>query len=336
VQPSGALAVEVIGGILQLDGDGTLGPFRDFRTPDDFSGVPGAPLAFGPDGSVYAKAETGIERRFSDGTRQPLVGAPDPEAGLVAGRVRTGVAAVTQRLKVSGAAVTSRGDLYLTVGRTLYQLGEDGALTEATTFRGDAGALTAGPDGTLYAIVGDQVHRVDNRHQVTTVAGGGSFEEDRENGDGGPATEAELNGPTTLAVSRNGFLYIGTDLEGIRRVTPDGTIGTLQTPKGRYGSDDRVEALAVDRHGTVYYAVLGRQQVTAVVRADAAELPTDNPFPWSAVLGGTGALAVLGAAGWWFLRRRAVLTTDHNGQKGDTVHSGEEADPAAEPDQEPS
>jgi hypothetical protein len=335
VQPSGALTVEMISGVLQLDGDGTLEPFRDFRTPDDFSGVAGAPLAFGPDGSVYVRTKTGIERRFADGTRQPLVGAPVPEAGRVAGRVRTGVAAVTQRLKVSGAAVTSRGDLYLTVGRTLYRLGEDGTLTEATTFRGDAGALTAGPDGTLYAIVGDQVHRVDARHQVTTVAGGGSFEESQENGDGGPATEAELSGPRTLAVSRNGYLYIGTDAEGIRRVAPDGTIGTLQTPRGRYGSHDGVDALAVDRHGTVYYAA-GRQQVTAVVRADAAELPTDNPFPWSAVLGGTGALVVLGAAGWWFLRRRAAKTADHNG----TVHSGEKADPAAEsatePDQEPS
>lgn len=135
-------------------------------------------------------------------------------------------------------------------------------------------------------------------------------------------------------MSRNGYLYIGTGYEGIRRVTPDGTIGTLRTLKGSYGFNDRVDALAVDRHGTVYYSVLGIQQVTAVVRADAVELPTDNPFPWSALLWGAVALAVLAAASWWFLRRRAATNAnheDHSGQKDDTVHSGEE-EPAELPE----
>lgn len=318
VQPSGALAVAVIGGVLQVD-DGTLEPFRDFAPPDYYEGVAGDPLAFGPDGSVYAKSDAGIERRFPDGTRQPLVGAPMPEAG----RVRTGVAAVTQHPQVSGAAVTSRGDLYLTVGRTLYLLGADGALAEAKTFRDDAAALTAGPDGALYVIIGDRVLRVDSRRQVTTVAGGGSFEDYQENGDGGAATEAELEGPTTLAVSRNGYLYIGTSNDGIRRVHPDGTIGTLQTARGKYGFYDSVDALAVDRHGTVYYAVLGRQQVTAVVRADAVELPTDDPFPWSTLLWSALALAILGVAGWWLVRRRAAKNEDHGAKQDDTVHSGE-------------
>ena len=319
VQPSGALAITMIGGVLQVDGEGILGPFEDFQIPDDYShGVRGDLLAFGPDGSVYAKTDTaGVERRFPDGTRQPLIGAYDPASG----RSRTGVAALTQHPQLAGAAVTTRGDLYVTEGRTLYRLDEDGALVETTTFEKDARGLIAAPDGMLYVIVGDRVLRVDGRHRVTTVAGGGSFDDYQENGDGGPATEADLRSPRALAVSRSGYLYIGTD-DGIRRVRPDGTIGTLPIPHRSYGSYDPVEVLAVDRHGTVYYAPFFHDQISAVVRADDVELSTDDLFPWSAVLWGVVGLAVLGAAGWWLLRRRAKQQAD---QPDATVHSGVEA-----------
>jgi NHL repeat-containing protein/strictosidine synthase-like protein len=343
VQPSGALAVTVIGGVLEVDPDGTIAPFRNFATPDDYSGVDGEPLAFGPDGSVYAKTVTaGVERFFPDGTRQPLVGRRSIDATTAP----EGSPAVMQRPEVSGAAVTPDGDLYLTVGNTLYRVDEDDALVKATTFDKDASSLTAAPDGALLVIVGDRVLRVDERHRVSTVAGGGTFDDYDENGDGGPATEADLDGPEVVAMSPNGYLYIGTD-DGIRRVTPDGTIGTFPTRERRYSGYDPVEHLAVDRHGTVYYGPFFHDQVTAIVRADAVELPTDDPFPWWAVIWGA-VLAVLGAGGWWYLRHRSAQadSTVHDGQKDDADDADTDAaadadtdqpstEPAPEPDQEP-
>jgi hypothetical protein len=93
------------------------------------------------------------------------------------------------------------------------------------------------------------------RESRDPVRGQARLDDDEENGDGGPASEAKLKDPRTIALSPNGYLYIGTHGDGIRRVTPEGTIGTLKTPKTDHGIHDRVDALAVDRHGAVYYAV---------------------------------------------------------------------------------
>jgi DNA-binding beta-propeller fold protein YncE len=118
--------------------------------------------------------------------------------------------------------------------------------TGKRSFSGDGGpALLAtvdlpvstalGPDGSLY--VADQgnlrVRRVDTAGLISTVAGSG---EEGFGGDGGPATEARLQGPVgqgawpsgKIAVDGAGNLYIAdSGNQRVRRVTPEGRIDTV-------------------------------------------------------------------------------------------------------------
>jgi len=298
VQPSGALVLEQARRYLRVDANGTAAPFKEF------SGENGSLLAFGQDGSVYADPAytgiAGIERQFPDGVRQPLVG----DDGDI--EVRDGVPGVIANAAATDVAVTTRGDLYFTADMVLYRADEDGAIRKAATFHDDEPTtsvhdLTAGPDGSLYVINDDLVQRVDEHHQVTTVAGGGPRDEPAEHGDGGPADEAVLDSPRMLAVSPAGYVYIGT-YEGVRRVDLDGYIATLPTvPDPLTGYDDPT-ALATDQHGNLYFAAHRAQQLMVVVHADDVVLP--RSFPWTALGLGILVLAAFGAGGWGILRYR--------------------------------
>jgi RHS repeat-associated protein len=76
---------------------------------------------------------------------------------------------------------------------------------------------------------------IDNMNAVFgTYAGGGSVL-----GDGGPATQAKLNGPRGINVGPDGSLYIAdTNNRRVRRVAPDGTITTVAGNGGSCFSTD--------------------------------------------------------------------------------------------------
>ena len=60
---------------------------------------------------------------------------------------------------------------------------------------------------------------------ITTVAGTGKV---GSSGDGGPATQAHLNGPAGIAVDAAGNLFIGDNYNGrVRQVSPAGMISTV-------------------------------------------------------------------------------------------------------------
>jgi RHS repeat-associated protein len=96
----------------------------------------------------------------------------------------------------------------------------------------------------------DQTHRA---LALNRVAGNGlcCF-----SGDGGPATDAKLGFPYTVAVAPDGTLYIG-EFRRIRRVAPDGTISTVTT------SVDP-QWLAVGPDGALYAAVFSARAVYRV------------------------------------------------------------------------
>ena len=134
--------------------------------------------------------------------------------------------------------------------------------------------LTVDSHGNLF-VANTFAEHVQNRSTsglITIVAGGlgGGFD-----GDGGPATAAQLGEPTGVATDSQGNLFIADrDNNRIRKVSPDGTITTV-AGTGDYGAGgDGGPAtaaqlnfptdVAVDSQGTLYIADQANQRVRAV------------------------------------------------------------------------
>ncbi len=98
--------------------------------------------------------------------------------------------------------------------------------------------------------------------KITTVAGGGSGASGPDGlGDGGPATNALLNGPNDVAVDGAGNLYIADSFNGlIRRV--DATSGNITVLAG--SGLNNPTGVAVDTAGNLYIADTGNSVVRRV------------------------------------------------------------------------
>src|ERR1039457_5511850 len=107
---------------------------------------------------------------------------------------------------------------------------------------------------------------------ITTVAGTGTPGFSRDNG---PATSAQLNGPTGVAVDGSGNLYIADQVnQRIRKVTPGGVITTIAgTGVSGYSGYNGVaiaaelanpSAVAADNAGNVYIADTSNQLIRVV------------------------------------------------------------------------
>ena len=142
-------------------------------------------------------------------------------------------------------------------------------------FSGDGGPATAArlayPEGVALDGAGNlyiadvsnhRIRKVDSTGTITTVAGSG---QPGFSGDGGPATEAQLDNPLGVAVDGAGNLYIADRLNHrIRKVDSRGTITTIAgTGEGSYSGDGgpavrsqlyRPSGVAVDGAGNLYIA----------------------------------------------------------------------------------
>jgi sugar lactone lactonase YvrE len=105
---------------------------------------------------------------------------------------------------------------------------------EGNVYVADVGLLCSGPGG-------HRIRRIDRNGVISTVAGTGvaGF-----SGDGGPATEAQLNTPMSIAIDDLGNLYI-SDLGNsrIRRVDSNGTITTFAGNGERGSAGDNGPAI---------------------------------------------------------------------------------------------
>jgi trimeric autotransporter adhesin len=92
---------------------------------------------------------------------------------------------------------------------------------------------------------------------IVTVAGTGTA---GNTGDGGPATSAQLNGPSSVTVDSSGNLYIAdTGNAEVRKVTPDGNISAA----AKTGLVSPVYAIA-DSSGNLYIADAGAGAILTV------------------------------------------------------------------------
>jgi sugar lactone lactonase YvrE len=211
---------------------------------------------------------------------------------------------------IRGLAVDASGNLYLT---------EDGGLvlelpylaTGASNYAGgginlpgDGGpalsaelepatGLALNASGDLHVAAGN-IRKVSTAGIITTIAGSGA---PGYSGDGGPATSAQLNGPTGVAVDGLGNLHIADTRNGrIRKVRPDGTIVTIAgAGDAAYSGDGgaataarlyRPSNAAADSFGNLYIADTANNRVRKV-----------SPSGVMSTLAGTGVAGDSGDGG---------------------------------------
>ena len=114
-----------------------------------------------------------------------------------------------------------------------------------------------------------RVRKISPAGMITTVAGGG----DNYPGDGGPATSARLGYPSGLAIDTKGNLFI-SDVNRVRKISPDGNIVTVAGDGSFGGSGDGGAAtsaklngpagIAVDRSGNLYIADVWNHRIRKV------------------------------------------------------------------------
>jgi RHS repeat-associated protein len=203
-------------------------------------------LTVGPDGSLYIGDDQGrrIRKVRPDGIITTVAGN-----GTVGVSGDGGPATEAQLGFITGLAVGPDGSLYLAdnMNNLVRRVGPDGIITRVAGtgiegFSGDGGPATealldnpldvsVGLDGSLYIAdrSNHRIRRVGPDGLITTFAGNGI---DGFSGDGGPATEARLSSPRTLAIGPDGSLYVGDNRplllpHHVRRVGPDGLITTF-------------------------------------------------------------------------------------------------------------
>jgi hypothetical protein len=147
--------------------------------------------------------------------------------------------------------------------------------TGTGSYSGDGSAATSatinGPQGGVYDSAGNlyiadtannRIRKVNTAGVISNFAGTGTA---GFSGDGGAATSAKLNGPTSLAIDGLGTVYVSdTGNNAIRAIASNGTISTyagavagsahyltLSTPRG----------IAVDYYNRLYIADSGAQRI---------------------------------------------------------------------------
>jgi subtilisin family serine protease len=301
--------------IVTAAGNGVLGP--------SMSGVPAtsSPL-YNPWGVAV------------DATRNLYIaqsGGAVSEVSAADGIIRTIANASEQRCVAADAA----GNLYVSGQFRVYRIAPDGTSTIVAgngdfSYTGDGGpatsaglsgatGLTLDAQGNLY--ISDYsnwvVRKVSTKGIITTVAGDGKQDNGHFGwGDGGPATSAEINGPTALAVDSTGALYVYEDHSfRIRKVTPDGIINTF----ARVGS---AGGLAVDAADNLYASDNSNNTVLKFSPHGSSTQIAGNGLPFESGDGGAPLAASLHAgpiaidnAGTFYIsggwgRVRAIVPAD--------------------------
>jgi sugar lactone lactonase YvrE len=155
----------------------------------------------------------------------------------------------------------------------------------ASNFAGDSGpavkaslnkpcAVAVDREGQLFIAdsMNHRIRKVSKDGIMSTIAGTGVA---GHSGDGGPATEAKLNGPYGVAVDNKGNLYVADQRNNrVRKIGPDGVITTLAgTDRRAFDGDDGPankaslagpDAMLVDDLGNVIIADSGNHRIRRV------------------------------------------------------------------------
>jgi len=250
----GALETVVGTGERGYNGDGTNGRILKLDTPFKVT-------ADEATGNVFFSELGGNLIRCIDISQRIITIAGGGDYLPDAGTSMRGV--YVQLSEPAGLDFDSAGDLYVAErgGHRILRIAPDWMVTVVAGtgvpgFGGDDGqALDAefhqptdiyvdDHDNLYVADTGNhRIRRIGNDGTVTTVAGTGVAGGE---GDGGIATEAQLNQPTGVSMDAFGNLYIAdSGNQRIRQVQPDGTIVTIAgSIFGGYGGDGKLPSQA--------------------------------------------------------------------------------------------
>lgn len=285
VDPHGIITTVAGNGTLGESGDGglatnaqigdTTGLIVDAAGNLYFADGPGRIRKVDANGIVSTMAGTGVSGYSGDGGA-----ATNAQFNLALGD--TGQ---------SGIVIDAEGNLYIadTDNNRVRKIDTNGIVTTVAGNGNEGDAGDGGPAtsaelnlpsdvavdhaGNLFIADSEnaRIRRVDAHGIITTVAGDGTLD---DSGDGGPATSAELGGPSGVAFDAAGNLYIA-DLTGrIRKVDTHGVISTVAGKSASGYSGDGAPALSaelnlptdvvVDSTGRLYIVDHGNNRIRVV------------------------------------------------------------------------
>jgi uncharacterized protein (TIGR03437 family) len=222
-----------------------------------------------PGGTISTVAGNGIQSYSGDGG--PATSAelfwPGGVAVDNAGNLFIADTVNDRIRKVSGGTITT------VAGNGTYGYSGDGGPATSAELRGPSGIAVDNAGNLFIADAANSVIRLVNpAGTITTVAGNGTL---GYSGDGGPATHAQLNQPSGVAVGNAGNLFIADAANSvIRLVNPAGTITTVAGNgtccySGDGGPATSAElrgpsGIAVDNAGNLFIADTGNQRIRLV------------------------------------------------------------------------
>ena len=284
VNPSGIITTVAGSGFSGYGGDGGLATEAQFTYPQG--------VAVGSDGSFYIAdaSNSRIRKVDSFGIITTVAGN-----GL-GGYSGDGGPATAARLNFPrGMAVGPDGSLYIAEisNHCIRKVDPSGTIITVAGngvggYRGDGGpaiaaqlsspgAVAVGSDGSIFiADYGNnRVRKVDTSGIITTVAGNGMSGSPGSSGEGGPATAAPVDHPISVAVGREGDLYIAEGFyPRIRKVDPSGIISTIagNSLRGYSGDGGPAKAaqfdfpagVAVSPEGSLYVPDLWNSRIRRI------------------------------------------------------------------------
>jgi uncharacterized protein (TIGR03437 family) len=231
----------------------TLFSLYNMKLPPGYLGylAPRA-VTFAPDGSLYIVNNPGwlygshvVFKCQMDATCTTAVGSlPVGSKYAHPGYAGDGGSATEAKIAdPQGIFVDAKGNLYLSEVRRVRKVSPEGTISTiagstSPVLFGDGGPVASakilGPGGTTFDEAGNmfvadseghRIWKVSPEGRATIIAGTGT---PGFSGDNGPATLAEIAGPTDVAVDHAGNVYIAEpDSLRIRKVDPSGTISTF-------------------------------------------------------------------------------------------------------------
>jgi uncharacterized protein (TIGR03437 family) len=307
ITPDGLIATIAGNGSNGSSGDNGPATAAQLSEPNGIA-VDSAGNLFIIDGVRVRKVSTGgIITTVAGGGSPPCCTVPSGDGGPATSAV----------LFPQGVTTDRAGNLYITDMNRLRKVTPDGILTTVAGngswgYSGDGGPATSAQlqqvvavaldgSGNMFIVDAPRVRRIAPDGVITTMAGNGRnccF-----SGDGGPATGAQLNYPSDVAVDASGNVFIAdTGNNRIRKVSPDGVINTVTasaTPSyGLYG-------LTVDPKGSLLIVDSSSSVIRRVALDGSSTIVAGNGAPGQSGDGGPATSAQLA----WPTR----VTTDRAG-----------------------